>query len=663
MLHIITESNKELKNRVFPLPDGVRKILQKTLEEYKGDKTIEGYKRLNNILDMNNISYNEMKRIKNFFDNYKGTDKSFEYILNGGDAMKTWVNNTLNTATKAVHDFKQTKKDAGISNAFIKSHSKDRQNKKKNKPTQTKIKTNNRNILNNTSLKYEGIIRESLEIEDYYFDYGVSYVLDSFLNSEKGSTQDWGVLISPSMYQKALTEFTRFGQLQTFPSKYVYQWFGIILKNSCMLEANTMLAGHTQGYPYEEVEDFLRNYIGDKLYDYDEAVVRIKLTEQEFLNLCNEANINEGNGIHKDGQYDLFMNQEEVDNYDKQKEKLKQKEKYIHYQEMANEYNKKKNSHYKLGVNCDVLILYKEMKIMSFLDEIGLFDWMVMPDGSEAWSDFGIEPIFELLSSYNDNMSPEETLVLINKVLDVYHQRGDLSSIFITGGSKTLSRISGTLSENKKKIIIITEQQEKILKEAADDQFSTQELSAIPSFKGKVDYCTKHLGQYIGKGSSRITFQIDDEKVLKLAFNGKGVAQNIEEDRAYGTIFPKIFESDDNGLWIISEFVLPCKAQDFKHCFGLTFKEFQSFISSCGKYRFGKNFWNYMPEEKWIELIENNEELAEFDDYIGNYGHIVCGDMERICNYGLTKRNGQPTIVLLDSGLTEDVYYTHYKKW
>lgn len=157
MLHIITESNKELKNRVFPLPDGVRKILQKTLEEYKGDKTIEGYKRLNNILDMNNISYNEMKRIKNFFDKYKGTDKSFEYILNGGDAMKTWVNNTLNTATKAVHDFKQAKKDAGISNAFIKSHSKDRQNKKKNKPTQVKFNTKNvnRNMLNNTSLKYE----------------------------------------------------------------------------------------------------------------------------------------------------------------------------------------------------------------------------------------------------------------------------------------------------------------------------------------------------------------------------------------------------------------------------------------------------------------------------------------------------------------------------
>ena len=121
MLNIITE-NSDLKNRTFPLPDGVRKILQNTLDNYKGDKTIDGYKRLNNILNMQTISYHELKRIKNFFDHYNGSDKSAEYILNGGEPMKTWVNNTLYTATKAIHDFKQAKKDAGISNAFIKSN-------------------------------------------------------------------------------------------------------------------------------------------------------------------------------------------------------------------------------------------------------------------------------------------------------------------------------------------------------------------------------------------------------------------------------------------------------------------------------------------------------------------------------------------------------------
>ena len=79
MLHLIFEGNQELNNRTFPLPKGVRTHLQNTLDDYSGDKTVDGYKRLNNVLDMNTISYQEMKRIKNFFDNYKGTPKSAEF--------------------------------------------------------------------------------------------------------------------------------------------------------------------------------------------------------------------------------------------------------------------------------------------------------------------------------------------------------------------------------------------------------------------------------------------------------------------------------------------------------------------------------------------------------------------------------------------------------
>lgn len=375
MLHIITENN-DLKNRTFPLPDGVRKILQKTLDNYNGDKTVDGYKRLNNILNMQTISYHELKRIKNFFDHYNGSDKSAEYILNGGEPMKTWVNNTLYTATKAIRDFKQAKKDAGISNAFIRSHSKDRQNKKNNKPTQVKFNINNvnKNILNATSMKYENIIRT----------------------------------------------------------------------------------------------------------------------------------------------------------------------------------------------------------------------------------------------------------------------------------------------------IVITEKQHKMLQEAADEHFSLEELSAIQSFRGRFNYCTQHLGKHIGKGSSRVTFQIDDEKVLKLAWNNKGIGQNITEMQTYtASIFPNVYDYDENGKWIISEFVLPAKSQDFKHCFGMTFQQFASFISASGKYRFGGRYWNAMSENEWISYLENNEELSEFDDYIGNYGNhsfTPVGDMTRLCNYGLTHRNGEATIVLLDSGLSEDVWNTYYQR-
>ena len=155
MLHLLIEDNSELRNRSFKIPKEVRELLQNTLNNYNGDKTVDGYKRLNNILSMDSISYQEMKRIKNFFDNYGGTDESAEFILNGGEPMKNWVNNTLNMATTAVRDFKQAKKDAGISNAFKKPHNKDRQNHKKNKPTTTKFNVSNRNMLDNSMITYE----------------------------------------------------------------------------------------------------------------------------------------------------------------------------------------------------------------------------------------------------------------------------------------------------------------------------------------------------------------------------------------------------------------------------------------------------------------------------------------------------------------------------
>ena len=105
--------------------------------------------------------------------------------------------------------------------------------------------------------------------------------------------------------------------------------------------------------------------------------------------------------------------------------------------------------------------------------------------------------------------------------------------------------------KNKEKMpkkIIINENQEKLLgiklQEAALDSFSLQELSNISSFRGRVQYCRQMLGFPIGNGSSRITFQIDDEKVLKLAKNEKGIAQNETEwdplaSQNYGMIVSK----------------------------------------------------------------------------------------------------------------------------
>jgi len=51
---------------------------------------------------------------------------------------------------------------------------------------------------------------------------------------------------------------------------------------------------------------------------------------------------------------------------------------------------------------------------------------------------------------------------LVNRALDVYHQRGDMASIFIQGGSKVLSKIAEHKNRNDKKIYLTEKQIVKI---------------------------------------------------------------------------------------------------------------------------------------------------------------------------------------------------------
>lgn len=162
MLYLFEDGNSELKGRKFPLPDGIKKYLTQTLNNFNGSKNSIGFKRLNNLLSMNGVEYNEMKRIKNFFDNFNGKEDSIEFQLNGGKAMQTWVNNTLLTATNSIKDFKKTKKDIGMDNAFIKSHNKNRLTKNATKVTMVKPnfgKDPISNVFNGETFKFESVTK------------------------------------------------------------------------------------------------------------------------------------------------------------------------------------------------------------------------------------------------------------------------------------------------------------------------------------------------------------------------------------------------------------------------------------------------------------------------------------------------------------------------
>ena len=76
------------------------------------------------------------------------------------------------------------------------------------------------------------------------------------------------------------------------------------------------------------------------------------------------------------------------------------------------------------------------------LEKLGFYDWAILPDGSDAWSDYGLKPMYKLLKELEESDTPEQKIVVINKIMNVVHQRGDLASAFIQGGYKSLTDIS-----------------------------------------------------------------------------------------------------------------------------------------------------------------------------------------------------------------------------
>lgn len=121
-LLLIKEENSRLKYNKYLIPFGVKNHLIKTLKEYNGEKTVDGYKRLNNLVNSNYITYQELKRIKNFFDSYKGKKTDPTYILNGSEQMRIWVETTLTKARETVINDKEATKKAGLSNTYKTKH-------------------------------------------------------------------------------------------------------------------------------------------------------------------------------------------------------------------------------------------------------------------------------------------------------------------------------------------------------------------------------------------------------------------------------------------------------------------------------------------------------------------------------------------------------------
>lgn len=356
-------------------------------------------------------------------------------------------------------------------------------------------------------------------------------------------------LIDPNMYQKALSEFTKFGKLIHFPEKYIYQWMGMMMRDTAKLRRCTTLSGHDNYFPSDEI-------------------------------------------------YDFFYNHEEI------------LEKYKDVYE----------------IDYDYMDQYDFEEWSEFFDATGFYDWMLLPDGSDALSDFGIEPLERIISTYNENLPPEKVLVIINKMLDIAHCRGDLASMFIVGGRETLSQISEEVENTKK--VIISESQLLLLKEYYQQTVFNFDKNGDAYFKKDnwqlfVDYL-ESIGKY--------------GQLPKSEWNGININKVIE--RAEDYVIHKAEdgstdeETDQYAVYRYLEDLLEDRENiDFYDYFSDdvvvdNFRRFDEWLSENRDDRFAHN--DYLDEREIMDFLESQIGVTDYDEF---RDYLLPGAQEELDGY------------------------------
>lgn len=116
--------NSNLYNRIAIIPDSLVSHLNDCFSSVEGNNNIEGYKRNQDLRKSKQVTYQQIKRIKNWFDGYSGNKEDAPFILNGGDRMKLWCDEVLRVWRHNDSNGKKIKADTGMQNQYLDSHEK-----------------------------------------------------------------------------------------------------------------------------------------------------------------------------------------------------------------------------------------------------------------------------------------------------------------------------------------------------------------------------------------------------------------------------------------------------------------------------------------------------------------------------------------------------------
>jgi hypothetical protein len=116
--------NSNLYDNIAILPQSLLDHLTDCFNSVEGNSNVEGYNRNQDLRNSKQATYQQIKRIKNWFDGYNGNKEDAPFILNGGDRMNNWCNEVLRVWRDNSSGGKKIKSDAGMQNQYLSSHEK-----------------------------------------------------------------------------------------------------------------------------------------------------------------------------------------------------------------------------------------------------------------------------------------------------------------------------------------------------------------------------------------------------------------------------------------------------------------------------------------------------------------------------------------------------------
>ena len=137
-------------------------------------------------------------------------------------------------------------------------------------------------------------------------------------------------------------------------------------------------------------------------------------------------------------------------------------------------------------------------------------------------------------------------------------------------------------------------------------------FTQLHKFADRKKYADENY-KLLNKGTGRYVYDINNEYVLKLAKNNKGIEQNkteinISKSGKYNDINANVVEFDDNGLYLIQQKAYRLTEQGFKDITGLQLQGFLYYLRHNREWDGGNiKFYNK------VNSLVNEFELDRFD--------------------------------------------------